>query len=76
MSDSGIAESLGEIRVRRNFNPSRDETVDSIKSLTAQLIDLCEDLKRFDPRLAALAQTEYENAAMWAVKAATTQVNV
>jgi hypothetical protein len=64
--------SLGKERVRAGFNPSGDQRVESIKSLTAQLIDVCEDLKPLDPRLAALAQTAYEEAAMWAVKAATT----
>jgi hypothetical protein len=35
------------------------------------MIDLCETLKAKDARLASLAQTHYEDAAMWAVKAAT-----
>lgn len=64
--------SLGKDRVRAGFNPSGDPRVESIKSLSAQLIDICEDLKASDPRLASLAQTAYEEAAMWAVKAATT----
>lgn len=62
---------LGEHRVRTTFNPNQHEIVDKIKQQTAQLIDLCEELKSKDPRLAALAQTTYEEAAMWAVKAAT-----
>lgn len=64
--------SLGAERVRETFNPSGNEMVDKLKRYTADLIDLCEDLKQLDPRLAALAQTAYEEAAMWAVKAATT----
>lgn len=74
MSDvrSATNGSVGAMRVRESFNPSKDNMVDKIKRYTADLIDLCEDLKHLDPRLAALAQTEYENAAMWAVKAATT----
>jgi hypothetical protein len=64
--------SIGADRVRLNFNPSSDTAVDQIKSQTAALIDLCEELKGKDVRLAALAQTAYEEAAMWAVKAATT----
>ena len=64
--------SLGAQRVRESFNPSKDNIVDKIKRYTADLIDLCEELKPLDPRLAALAQTSYEEAAMWAVKAATT----
>lgn len=65
-------QTLGQQRVRMSFNPSADSTVDRIKLQTAALIDLCEELKSKDPRLAALAQTHYEDAAMWAVKAATT----
>ena len=63
---------IGEDRVRVKFNPSQDSVVDQIKQDTARLIDLCETLKQKDPRLASLAQTHYEDAAMWAVKAATT----
>lgn len=63
--------SIGEQRVRIEFNSSNSGLVDQIKRKTAELINLCEDLKEKDPRLAALAQTAYEEAAMWAVKAAT-----
>lgn len=63
--------SIGEQRVRTEFNPSKDGIVDQIKQKTAELINLCEDLKAKDGRLASLAQTGYEDAAMWAVKAAT-----
>jgi hypothetical protein len=65
--------SIGAARVREDFNPSSDDMVTKIKRYTADLIDLCEGLKSLDPRLAALAQTAYEEAAMWAVKAATTR---
>lgn len=61
----------GEQRVRTAFNPSQDGIVDQIKQKTAELINLCEELKDKDPRLASLAMTEYESAGMWAVKAAT-----
>lgn len=64
--------SIGAQRVRESFNPSKDNLVDKLKRYTADLIDLCEDLKHTEPRLAALAQTAYEEACMWAVKAATT----
>ena len=69
--------SLGAARVRESFNPSKDALVDKIKRYTADLIDLCnEGFEKVDDveerRLWALAQTHYENAAMWAVKAATT----
>lgn len=62
---------IGEQRVRAQFNPSQDSVVDQIKQKTAELINLMETLKEKDGRLASLAQTSYEEAAMWAVKAAT-----
>ena len=65
--------SVGENRIRVKFNPSADGVVDQIKQQTARLIDLCEGLKAKDQRLASLAQTAFEEAAMWAVKAATAE---
>lgn len=62
---------IGEQRVRADFNDSGSDPVTTIKHETAKLIDLCETLKEKDPRLASLAQTTFEEAAMWAVKAAT-----
>ena len=77
-------QTLGEQRVRAAFNPSGNNLVDEIKAKTAELIDLCErhkhdyektgeDALRIGEPLRAwsLAQTHYEDAAMWAVKAAT-----
>ncbi len=64
---------LGEERVRLSFNPNENPTVALIKQKTAELIDLCEMMKQLDGRLASLAQTTYEDACHWAVKAATTQ---
>ena len=70
----------GEYRVGINFNPSNDDMVGKIKRQAADLIDLIEtipgaemrDLRGSEVgRLKALAQTEIESAAMWAVKAAT-----
>jgi hypothetical protein len=63
--------SIGEDRVRLSFNPSANEEVETIKRKVAELIDLCEELKPKDGRLASLAQTAFEEGAMWAVKAAT-----
>jgi len=71
--------SLGEKRVRTEFNPSGVGNVNFIKEKSAELINVCEDLKPKDgslingeqARLISLAQTTYEEAAMWAVKAAT-----
>jgi hypothetical protein len=70
-------QTLGEKRVRVSFNPSHTSEVDKIKMLTAELIDMCNDLmidttNNDQARCAAIAMTHYEEAAMWAVKAATT----
>lgn len=69
--------SLGTNRVRSSFNPSGNDRVDEIKEKTAVLIDLCSEVlsesgNSEEKRLWALAMTAYEEAAMWAVKAATT----
>ena len=63
--------SLGERRVRTEFNPTVNDDVAMIKAKTAELINMCESLRQKNARLADLAQTAYEEAAMWAVKAAT-----
>lgn len=68
--------SIGEDRVRVKFNPSDDSLVAKIKQKSAELIDLCEELRQDEGsaeknRCLALAQTYYETAAMYAVKAAT-----
>jgi hypothetical protein len=65
----------GEKMVRTTFNPSNKSDVDSIKQMTASLINMVEELKAKDPRLASLAQTHYETACMFAVKAATAEVD-
>ena len=67
---------LGETRVRTEFNPSANGSVDQIKQKTAELINLVEALRApanysEKNRLVSLAATSYEEAAMWAVKAAT-----
>jgi hypothetical protein len=70
---------LGEKRVRTEFNPSGVGNVNFIKENSAKLINVCDEMKpkegeKVEPeklRLIALAQTSYEEAAMWAVKAAT-----
>ena len=72
----------GEYRVGVNFNPSNDDMVSQIKRKAADLIDLIQMVPTPEPasldprfaeikRLKALAQTEIESAAMWAVKAVT-----
>ena len=65
--------SIGEDRVRVSFNPSANGAVDQIRQKAAELIDMCETYKGTFPeqsRCAALAQTAFEEGAMWAVKAA------
>lgn len=71
MDEAIQSKTIGETRVRTSFNPSNDSIVDILKQKSAELINLCEQLKSKDGRLASLAQTAYEDAAMWAVKAAT-----
>jgi hypothetical protein len=69
--------SIGEDRVRVSFNPSDNSLVGQLKQKTAELIDLCESYRAtatgriVAERCWALAMTHYEDAAMWAVKAAT-----
>lgn len=71
------APTLGESRVRLGFNPSGNERVDRIKRIAADAIDLCAEMRQRAGeasemhRLLSLAQTAFEEAAMWAVKAAT-----
>ena len=67
---------LGEYRVGVTFNPSGNEMVDQIKSRAAALIDLIVTINSPEDtfevtRLKELAVTHIEDAAMWAVKAAT-----
>lgn len=71
---------FGEYRVGINFNPGGHETVSEIKRRAADLIDFIETIPaagqsaeqaREVGRLKALAETHIEDAAMWAVKAAT-----
>jgi hypothetical protein len=64
----------GEYLVGITFNRGGNQMVDKIKRASADLIDLVENIKSDNPevgRLKALAATHYEDAAMWAVKAAT-----
>lgn len=65
----------GEWRVGVNFNPSAHPGVESIKRRVAELIDdmnnIATDREHPGARAAALAMTEFESAAMWAVKAVT-----
>lgn len=85
-----MKKTLGEKRVRMDFNVSSSEEVDKIKQKTAELINFLEAVKNDEVsktynetpetlqevsgeklRLIAIAQTVFEEAAMWAVKAVT-----
>ena len=61
----------GEQRVRLSFNPGNNDAVTAIKKSAAALIDMCQELSTKDPISASNAQKAFEEAAMWAVKAAT-----
>lgn len=71
---------LGEFRVKTEFNPSKNDTVSKIKQKTAELINLCLELKesQYDDLKQSIFEENcdwaaklYEEAGMWAVKAAT-----
>jgi hypothetical protein len=70
---------IGQKRVKTDFNPEKNELVDQIQNKSAELIDLTESIKEVGSqanlrgsernRLIAIAQTHFETAAMYAVKA-------
>ena len=74
-----MEKTLGEKRVKIDFNTTNDSLVDQIKRKSAELIDLCEEMRYSEElempfsserqRVISLAQTGYEDACMWAVKA-------
>ena len=64
------ARTLGAHRVRLDFNPSSNTSVERIKRAAAELIDAI-NATGGDPRLKALGMTAAEEAGMWGVKAAT-----
>jgi hypothetical protein len=74
-----MSQTLGQKRVKAEFNPAKNDLVDQIKNKSAELIDLTESMRLYGSqsekvsgekhRLISLAQTAFEEAAMWAVKA-------
>jgi hypothetical protein len=70
---------LGQQRVKADFNPAKNDTVDKIKNKSAELIDLLQSMRPVGTqaekvsgekqRLISIAQTEIETACMYAVKA-------
>lgn len=63
----------GERAVRKSFNPSQNTDVAELKTLAAAFIDACERLKAEgkDARALSVAQTNMQQASMWAVFGAT-----
>ena len=70
-------QSLGQKRVKAEFNPAKNDVVDQIKNKSAELIDLIETMRGDGKamisgekaRVISIAQTEVETACMYAVKA-------
>ena len=68
---------FGQKAVGLSFNPSGDQTVNRLKALYAEIIDICAEgrAKAGTPseagRLYSVAITEAQGAQMWAVKAST-----
>lgn len=72
----------GEKAVGLSFNPGGNPDVEKIKKLSAQLIDIMDDLRKSQntlhdgkgsegQRLCSIAITELQTSQMWAVKAVT-----
>lgn len=73
---SVVTDTYGDRAVGLNFNPSQDPVVRDLKTLYAEIINICDKVRKAgnDPetqRLASIAITEAQGAQMWAVKAAT-----
>jgi len=69
-----MEQTLGQKRVKADFNPAKNDTVDQIKNKSAELIDLLETLRMEGStgerqRAISEAQTCVETGAMYGVKA-------
>ena len=74
-----MAQTLGQKRVKAEFNTEKNELVDVIKNKSAELIDLLQSMRPVGSqaekmssekqRLISIAQTEIETACMYGVKA-------
>ena len=75
-----MGQTLGQKRVKAEFNPAKNDLVDQITNKSAELIDLIESMKNFDEdgatsmthekfRLIEKAELEIETGCMYAVKA-------
>ena len=70
-------QTFGMKAVGLSFNPSNDATVDTLKRLYADVIDILDAVRNHPStppekkRLASIAITEAQGAQMWAVKTVT-----
>lgn len=69
-----MEQTLGQKRVKAEFNPAKNGLVDQIKDKSASLIDMIESMRvegitSEKHRVLSIAQTEIETACMYAVKA-------
>ena len=67
-------QTLGQKRVKAEFNPAKNDVVDQIKNKSAELIDLLETLRSEGSsgdkhRVVSIAQKDIETACMYGVKA-------
>lgn len=72
-------QTLGQRRVKAEFNPAKNDLVSQIKNKSAELIDLLESMRSAGTqaekasgekhRIISLAQTNIETACMYGVKA-------
>ncbi len=70
----------GQKAVGLTFNPSNDETVDKVKKLYAEIIDICANIRTEagqgeKGRLLSVAITEAQTAQLWTVKVSPTSFN-
>lgn len=71
-----MEQTFGEMRVRADFNASRNDNVANLKNGFARLIDIVDAIPSDTgevQRLKSIAFTQLETACMFAVKAATTK---
>jgi len=68
--ENGRELTLGEKRVQRNFNPTANPVIETLKQKYADLIDVLEEMKADgkDGRCISIAQTDLETSCMYGVK--------
>ena len=69
-----MEQTLGQKRVKAEFNPAKNDVVDQIKNKSAELIDLLQSLRSDEStgekhRVISEAQTCIETGCMYGVKA-------